>query len=521
MVAAVLCLVLACGAFADNEYVIKNSVMTRTMSVMGGPLRTTKLEAGGAQFLSQATVEFMIDIDNKGKGVYLAPSDFDIGGVETDRFDTEVRTTFKLQSRAEGVPLTIYLRYHRTQDSPFLQKSIEVTPCKEMAGAILRRVMLEDVQLKPEFVSVSPVDRFGGASGEADKPDLTDAKTRFVFGGVSSYAAIDRKSNRGLLFYMDSLYGREAYMPGVGISLYEDLCVPLEKGHQTGRATLATVSGPPEVLFKRFRDLRWDNWCVLRPKLGNDAAASVTLTNDPPSFLQKSGVTEPKAALFGALTGLKMACDELRAGKKDMIVDLAGASIGSSLALHLLGAADRFALPSASALRLRQLRYANGFVLPGPAIGAPAPSGLASMPLDQAKPALIGMLSSSPMPTLVDAPAESKAYCARLSAFQKRFAAYMRRYQQVLDFPDGNTIDGEAHVVSNKGFIILYNPTAQVAKIAIPLAEPGLELRGEVKLTDWSDLDQGSDLGSARVGTPREIELAPGSARIIGINIQP
>ena len=74
-------------------------------------------------------------------------------------------------------------------------------------------------------------------------------------------------------------------------------------------------------------------------------------------------------------------------------------------------------------------------------------------------------------------------------------------------------------IIGNKGFILLFNPSREQRKVALPLDELGLELRGELKLSDWTELDSPIDMGSARAGDRVEIDMDPVSAKIIGINI--
>ena len=116
---------------------------------------------------------------------------------------------------------------------------------------------------------------------------------------------------------------------------------------------------------------------------------------------------------------------------------------------------------------------------------------------------------------------ELSAYLKRFCAFRRRFARYFEVYQHVLDFPDGKSVDGEGHIINNSGFILLYNPSDQPQKVTLPLDEPGLELKGNIKLSDWTELESGADMSLAKVKDKIEVELAPMSARIIGVNIAP
>ncbi len=89
-----------------------------------------------------------------------------------------------------------------------------------------------------------------------------------------------------------------------------------------------------------------------------------------------------------------------------------------------------------------------------------------------------------------------------------------------MDFPDGQHIDGEGHIIDNKGFIVLFNPADKVQKIALPLGESELELSGEITLSDWTELDAPMDMGRVEVGDQIDLELQPLSFRIIGVNVE-
>ena len=106
-----------------------------------------------------------------------------------------------------------------------------------------------------------------------------------------------------------------------------------------------------------------------------------------------------------------------------------------------------------------------------------------------------------------------------MEAFKKKFDTYFQACQYVSIPKENNNIDAEAHVVGDKGFIILFNSSDKPQKMQLPLDEPNLALKEEVKLSDWSNLDSSSDMQSAGVNDKVDIEIGPGSMKIIGINI--
>jgi hypothetical protein len=105
------------------------------------------------------------------------------------------------------------------------------------------------------------------------------------------------------------------------------------------------------------------------------------------------------------------------------------------------------------------------------------------------------------------------------AALPTELVTYMSVYQHILDYPDGKSVDGEWHIIGNKGFIILFNPASEPRKAAIPLDEPELELKGAIKLTDRSQPGSPADLGTVNVGDKVEVEIAPSSAKLIGVNL--
>jgi len=525
--ALALALILIGGpAFpAGEELTIKNVGMSRTISAFGGPLRTTKLEANGVQVIRQPGVEFMIDLDYKGEPVSLAPGDFDIRDVDTIKDGNELRTSIRLQSLYDGIPLIIYLRYHRDPTGSYQQKSITILPCKEAAGAVLRRVILDDQVLKPEYVPVIPTPRGSSGSeiaGASAAPQ--EASDRFVFGGSSSFAAIDRDSKRGLFFFVTSLVGKEGIGRTGGLRMWQEMYVPVEQGYETGRATIGSVVGPPEILFKRFREFLWEDYCVARgrapgpdgERVGWDKAdvmagklpeavaagkARVLVLRGDEWPVASPGANESS---FTALAACADACRKTRAANREAVVEVscgvvprpyiytsgfANASCPGATRVHWLGVVDCLGLgdrPTWHTLPGRQARYDQAFLLPPATFGA--------------------KLDLGPRP---NGPA----------ALTKELAPYLAVYQHILDYPDGKNVDGEGHIIGNKGFIILFNPAAEPRKVAIPLDEPELELKGKVKLTDRTQPDSPADLGTAQVGEKVEVEIAPSTAKVIGVNL--
>ncbi len=113
------------------------------------------------------------------------------------------------------------------------------------------------------------------------------------------------------------------------------------------------------------------------------------------------------------------------------------------------------------------------------------------------------------------------AFLKKLFAFRKRFTQYFDTYQHVLGFPDGRHIDGEGHIVGDKGFIVLVNPTDDTLSVTLPLSEPELELdaSSEYSITDWTNLEKGEPVGKATLAAAPEITLGPLEVKYIGINI--
>jgi len=515
-------LLVLCGSAdaAQDEFVIKNAGVARTISAFGGPLRTVKLEANGVQVIRQPGVEFIIDLDYKGEAVSLAPADFEIREVDTVKLGTELRTTLRLQCIREEIPLVMRLRYHSDPTGWYQQKSIEIEPCKKAAGAILRRIILDDQVLKPDYVPVMPAPRAADPVGTADP----GSAGRFVFDVPSSFAVIDRAAGRGLFFFVTSLVGKEGVGRSGSVRMWEEMYVPLEQGYETGRATIGAVKGPAELLFKRFREFVWDNYCVARkrpmpaegdrvawdkadilagklpePVQGGKARILVLQSDQWP--VESPGKDESS---YSALAACIDACGRLRETNGGDFVEMAcgnalRAEADSSVearkrcpgwaGVHWLGVVDRLDIggpPSWHTPAGRQARYELGFILPPGAFGAQFDFGLS--------------------------PDGSAALGSELGR-------YLAVYQHVLNYPDGKNVDGEGHIIGNKGFVVFFNPSSEARRVVIPLDEPELELKGSLKLTDLTQPGSPADIGTARVGDKVEVEVPPLALKLIGVNL--
>lgn len=112
-------------------------------------------------------------------------------------------------------------------------------------------------------------------------------------------------------------------------------------------------------------------------------------------------------------------------------------------------------------------------------------------------------------------------FVGKMFAFRKAFADYFKVYQNILNFPDGQSIDGEAHLIDGKGFLLLYNPSKAGLTLDLPLNEPSLELNPDqiYTLTDWSNLESGQVINQSKPGDKVNITIPASSWKIIGLNM--
>lgn len=122
---------------------------------------------------------------------------------------------------------------------------------------------------------------------------------------------------------------------------------------------------------------------------------------------------------------------------------------------------------------------------------------------------------------LKTAPPEVVSFLGQLFNWRKRFSDYFQVYQHVLNFPDGQSVQGEAHIIDGKGFIILTNPSPNTQEVDLPLnaTELALNPSQSYTLTDWTGLTAGKPLGQAQAGQKFSLTLPGYGYQIIGVDI--
>lgn len=248
----IIMLACSCSVFgaASEEVYIKNIGFARTISFAAGILKTTKIEANGVQVLDLPSVEFMIEIENKGETATLIPSDFDIKNIQSTNGDRENALNIKLDSKRMDYPLSIEIVYKADIKSEYQQKYISISPNKKLKGMILRRISIDDLNFKPEYLPVTPADKPELLS---DKADSTVSASGYVFDKRSNFAAFDPKNSKGFYFYVDAAKPVCVYTPGHYLSMCEEMNVPLEKGYDTSSAIIGAIAGSPDTLFAKYR----------------------------------------------------------------------------------------------------------------------------------------------------------------------------------------------------------------------------------------------------------------------------
>ncbi len=114
-----------------------------------------------------------------------------------------------------------------------------------------------------------------------------------------------------------------------------------------------------------------------------------------------------------------------------------------------------------------------------------------------------------------------QGFLKQMFAFRKKFASYFAYYQHLLSFPDGQGLDGEAHLGNGQGFILLFNSTNTEKTINLPLDEVEFEFDAGTgyNLSDWSNLTGGQNLGQFKPGNNPVLTIPAYGYKIIGVNI--
>jgi hypothetical protein len=355
MVGIVAALAVGARCSEFEQLVIQNVGFSRVVSGTSNILKTTHLQIGGLEMLDQPSVEFMIEVEQKGETVTLVPSDFSIESIDSSLRNKENQTSIELKSHYWGLPLHIYVDYWHDDKNQYQQKSISIQPCKNAPGTVLKRVTIESFRFKNPILPLAPT-----AAGFAN-----EAK--------SSFAAVDPKSGKGLCFDLPS--GKARFERGHSLIAYEEANVPIEKGYETGRLAIGVTTGKPEAALSAYRQM------------------------------------------------------------------------------------------------LLETRY------------------------------------------------PSLAKEVKFSALRKRFAACFAVCQCPQADSGDTHIDMEGRVDGNKGFMLIFNSGAEAAKALLPISSPALNLSGELKLSDWTSLERGSDLGTKTKEDKVEIDVPAKGYRIIGVNI--
>lgn len=209
--------------------------------------------------------------------------------------------------------------------------------------------------------------------------------------------------------------------------------------------------------------------------------------------------------------------------------------------IHWLSVADQVQLSdideppvlTSELLRRQQMYYAT-FNMPYPTIWGDwygisykrSWSDGLGLPLDIIKYATVSVIGNGAIQAggsldLANTPPAVIQFLNQLFSWRKQYADYFNVYQHVLGFPDGMNIDGEAHLINGKGFILLFNPTNTAKQVDLPLSEPELELKAGVyyNISNWTELSNGVSLGQARPGDKMTLTIPGYGYKIIGINM--
>lgn len=457
-----------CASGAQDDYVIKTPVLSRTVRADGGFLRSIKLEVYGREVLSAPTVEFMLELEVNGSVRTLAPADFEVKDVSKAKLGRLERTQFTLTSRLDELPITLYVRYFVSPDWPYIQKTVAVKPFGRIRGATLRRVVVDDLSLSDSLREPAP---------ECGGP-------------INGAAAFDPASRTGIFWFQASLTGSERLGRSRALTLSEECEHPMDSPYETGRAAIGGARGSADELARAFRDY-----------------LSRTFAAAPKGKEYKEAVCEGTSAK--SLTELADRCRNLRKEHPNAAILLTLERPVVSADFHLLNAVDALRIDCSrmSLLDFRRTRWN--------ALQAAPPQALRFVPPSAPSEASAEEKTAFDIASLAD----NDAAEPERRAFRQRFGRYLDAWQPILNCPNGKDVDGEAHIADNAGFIFLFNPSGESQNASLLLGPPAMELKGELKLSDWTSLESGRPLKSVRAGETVEFQLAAHSAMVLGINV--
>lgn len=297
----ILSLVVAVHAARQDEVVFSGAGISRTISFADGLLATNKLEVNGEQVLAQPGVEFMLEFDVNGESLILVPSDFGIQGVQTKNLNRTRRIEIALKSKRDEFPILVFVRYYTNPEQPYVQKDILIKPVKSVKGATLRRVVIEDLVLKPEF----------GAS-------------------LRDFKAVNSKSGKGFFFFVASLYGTERLNSRGGLILAQEADHSFSGAYETGRAVLGGASGPVASLDEAFKKYIWGEFCTARTSKAPPGAAWTEIDFDAASAKER----------VRSLARFAEKCNDARKAHPDQTTCAALSRVVQPTDVHLLAAAD-------------------------------------------------------------------------------------------------------------------------------------------------------------------------------------
>lgn len=270
---------------AQDEFVLKNRVLSRTISYGAGLLKTTKFEVTGEKLLAQPTVEFLLEFDVDGGMVMLSPGDFDIKNISSRESNRRVQTEIELACKRSDFPISVFVRYHTSPDWTYMQKSIYIKPVSKVNKATLRRVVVEDLVLNPQL--------------------------KMTEGG---FAFVNPASGKGFYAFVSSLYGSQSLAGFGGLLLAEEANHRLESAYETGRVTVGVGMGGAEAIDTAYRDFVWQNYCIGRSrKQPTEEFAEVSLDlSDPRQRVQVLGEFAEKCREMRKSDSTRPLCSVLR-----------------------------------------------------------------------------------------------------------------------------------------------------------------------------------------------------------------